>query len=165
MNYLKIDTCNMNNGNGLRCVLWVTACSHRCPFCFNPETWDANNGDRFTEKQYQVIADTLSKNWCSGITLTGGDPLHPVNRKEIKNLCLKLKEQFPEKSIWAYTGYLFEEVKDFLKDSEIDVVIDGEFKNDLKSPFAHWVGSSNQRIIDVKKTLANPADEVVLYES
>lgn len=161
MNYLKIDNCNMNNGDGLRCVVWLSACEHHCVGCFNPETWDKNNGDKFGDKQLTAIYDALSQPWCSGITFTGGDPLHPCNIKDVIALCQDIKSRFPTKNIWLYTGYLFEQVEHSIKDSGIDVLIDGEFQIENKSPFAHWVGSSNQRIIDVKKSLDK--GEVVLY--
>lgn len=151
----------MNNGDGLRCVVWLSGCEHHCKGCFNPETWDKNNGDNFGHKQLMTIYDALSQPWCSGITFTGGDPLHPCNIKNVIALCQDIKAQFPTKNIWLYTGYLFEQVRYDIKNAGIDVLIDGEFQVENKSPFAHWVGSSNQRVIDVQKSLDN--GKIVLY--
>lgn len=156
MNYLKIDTCNMNNGDGLRCVIWLSGCEHHCKNCFNPETWDKSNGDKFTEKQFDIICDTLKQNWCSGITLTGGDPLHPDSINEVTVLCKKIKNKFPNKTIWVYTGYTFDNnYLDPLMNifNYIDILVDGEYVDELKSPFKHWVGSSNQRVIDIQQSL------------
>lgn len=151
MNYLKIDNCNMNNGDGLRCVVWVTGCEHKCDGCFNPETWDKNNGDEWKDKQTNQIFNILSQDWCSGVTFTGGDPLHPYNRDKIHKLCEYIHNTM-HKSVWIYTGYRYEELdKAYL--SNIDVLVDGRFIEEQKSPFAHWVGSSNQRVIDVQKSL------------
>lgn len=152
MNYLKIDNCNMNNGEGLRVVVWVTGCEHYCPNCFNPETWEINNGSPINEKITNYLLECLKQDWCSGITFSGGDPLHPLNRQELFNLCRIIKSTYPNKNIWVYTGYTFEELnKDQLKD--IDVLVDGEFKDELKDNKAHWVGSTNQRVIDIPLTL------------
>lgn len=158
----------MNNGPGLRVVLWVSGCSHHCEDCFNPETWDENNGDKWTKKQQQLIIKFLSEDWCSGITLTGGDPFYIFNRKDITSLCKVIKEIYPEKTIWVYTGYLFDELISEECLNYIDVLIDGEFKKENKSPDAYWIGSSNQRVIDVQKTLefrkTNPdSKDVILY--
>lgn len=160
MNYLKIDNCNMNNGDGLRCVVWVTGCEHRCKGCFNPETWDNKNGDKWTALQGSEILTTLVQDWCSGITFTGGDPLHPCNRKEVLDLCDYIKNTF-HKSVWVYTGYKYEEL-DTSQLKNIDVLVDGEFIQEQLSPFKHWVGSSNQRIIDVKKSIKQ--NKVILYK-
>ena len=156
MNYLKIDTCNMDNGDGLRCVVWLSGCEHCCKNCFNPETWDEKNGDNFTEAQLDLIYKTLQQDWCSGITFTGGDPLLPSNINEVTKLCKYIKKIFPNKTIWVYTGYIFgKNYLDPLMDvfNYIDVLVDGEYVDELKSPFEHWVGSSNQRIIDVPESL------------
>lgn len=151
MNYLKIDNCNMNNGDGLRCVVWVTGCEHKCDGCFNPETWDKNNGDEWKDKQTNQIFNILSQDWCSGVTFTGGDPLHPCNRDKIHELCEYIHNTM-HKSVWIYTGYKYEKLdKAYL--SNIDVLVDGRFIEEQKSPFAHWVGSSNQRVIDVQESL------------
>lgn len=160
MNYLKIDNCNMNNGNGLRCVIWVTGCEHKCNGCFNPETWDIQNGDKWTDVQTSQLSNTLEQDWCSGVTFTGGDPLHPCNRNKILELCKYIHDTF-HKSIWVYTGYKYEELNE-KQLVNIDVLVDGEFIQEQLSPFKRWVGSSNQRVIDVQKTIAQ--DKIILYK-
>lgn len=160
MNYLKIDNCNMNNGTGLRCVVWVTGCEHNCVGCFNPETWDAQNGDVWGDKQNATIFTTLAQDWCSGITFSGGDPLHPANRNLVLKLCDYIKNNL-HKTVWVYTGYKYEELNENQL-MNVDVLVDGEFIESLKSPFAHWIGSSNQRVIDVQKTLK--ANQIILYK-
>lgn len=163
MNYHDIKKVNMLNGDGLRVVLWVSGCNHYCKNCFNPETWDANSGLLFDENAMQEIREELSKGYCAGITFSGGDPLYPRNRKKIKEIIGEIKQDFPTKTIWLYTGYLFEEL---LTESEqdyylkyilnnIDVLIDGKFIEEEKSINKPWVGSSNQRIINVQSSLNN----------
>lgn len=161
MNYIKIDTCNMNNGDGLRCVVWLSGCNHHCKNCFNPETWDENCGDEFGEIQQNVIYETLQQDWCSGITFTGGDPLFPKNIEQLLQLCKNIKKKFPKKTIWVYTGYSYDDVSLLDGFNNIDVLVDGEFVEELKSPLAKWVGSYNQRVIDVKKSLKS--SKITLY--
>ena len=153
MNYHKIEACNLANGTGWRVILWLSGCSHHCPGCHNPETWDENSGAKFDTKAKDLLFDLLSKDYIKGITFTGGDPLHKNNRKEVIELCKQIKEKFQNKDIWLYTGYTFEEIKtpEILKD--IDVLVDGPYmqeKRDITIPFR---GSTNQRIIDVCETL------------
>ena len=153
MNYQKIDKCNMNNGSGLRIVVWLSGCNHYCNGCFNPETWDSNNGDLFSEKQLNIICETLKEDWCQGITLTGGDPMYKYNIKDVLTLCKHIKEHFPKKTIWLYTGSIWDEVKNSELMRYIDVLVDGEYQIENNSPDKHWVGSANQRVIDVKNSL------------
>ena len=163
MNYHDIKKVNMLNGDGLRVVLWVSGCNHYCKNCFNPETWDANSGQLFDENAMQEIREELSKGYCAGITFSGGDPLYPRNRKKIKEIINEIKQDFPTKTIWLYTGYLFEnllieaEQDYYLKYilNNINILIDGEFVEEKKSINKPWVGSSNQRIIDVQSSLNN----------
>lgn len=161
MNYHDIKKANMVNGIGLRVVLWVSGCNHYCEECFNPETWDVNGGLLFDESAMQEIKNELSKDYCAGITFSGGDPLYPKNRRKIKEIISEINKDFPEKNIWLYTGYSYE---DLLKESEddyylkyilnnISILIDGEFMKEKKSIDSHWIGSSNQRIINVKSSL------------
>lgn len=167
MNYHKIDICNMDNGDGLRVCLWVSGCSHYCKGCFNQQTWNMNSGDLFGLHQIKLIEYALSQDWCNGLTLTGGDPLFSQNREQIKNMCLSLKSKFPTKTIWLYTGFTYDELN---KDNDvdinkifesIDVLVDGSYIEELKSPDKYWVGSSNQRVIDIQKTLKE--NQIVLY--
>ena len=169
MNYHKIDICNMDNGNGLRCVIWVSGCSHCCKGCFNRQTWNVNSGDLFDDKQIEMIEYALSQDWCFGITITGGDPLFEQNRASICSLCKNIKAKFPDKTIWVYTGYTYEELLD-MKDTTIndiikyiDILVDGVFIEELKSPNKHWVGSSNQRVISIKESIKE--NKIVLYNT
>lgn len=152
----------MLNGDGLRTVLWVAGCEHRCKGCHNPVTWDINGGLPFDEAAESELFEKLSPSYISGLTLSGGDPLHPENRTEATRLCRKFRERFPEKDIWLYTGYLFEEIKELEIVSLVDVIVDGEFKEAEFDEKLHWCGSANQRVIDVKKTLVS--GKIVLFQ-
>ena len=163
MNYQNITHDDLLNGPGIRIVLWVSGCTHHCKGCHNPVTWDENDGLEFTIKEKQEIFNELNKNYRAGITFSGGDPFHPSNRLEVLKLVQEIKEKFPNKSIWIYTGYLFEDILEWNLDiSDIDVIVDGEFIEKLKNNKLHWIGSSNQRIINVKQSLIN--DKVILYD-
>lgn len=162
MRYHNITKDDMLNGEGLRYVLWLSGCSHRCPGCQNPVTWDAEDGLLFDENAKAELFDGLGKDYISGVTLSGGDPLYPANREQVGELIREVTETFPEKTIWVYTGYLWEEIQElpFLRD--VDVIIDGRYVAELADRNLHWCGSSNQRIIDVKASLRSGA--VVLWE-
>ena len=162
MRYHNITNIDMLNGLGLRVVLWLSHCDHKCPHCQNPETWDANSGILFDEEAKQELFDDLSKNYIAGLTLSGGDPLSSINRYEIIPLLMEIKDTFPDKDVVCYTGYLWEDVKDLEAIKYIDILVDGEFKIDLSNPSPMWVGSTNQRIIDVKKSLKE--NKVILAE-
>lgn len=157
MNYHKIDNCNMNNGDGVRVVLWVSGCSHHCRDCFNEQTWKQDSGELFTDNQLSFILDSLQKDWCTGLTLSGGDPLFENNLTKIYEICGIIKKKYPQKTIWIYSGYTYEEaIKNPLRKKILeycDVMVDGRFISELKSPDKQWVGSSNQRIIDIPQTL------------
>lgn len=163
MNYHNIKHDDMNNGPGLRVTLFVSGCEHHCKDCHNRETWDKNSGILFDKEAEEEIFRELSKDYVAGITFSGGDPLHENNLVSILSLCKRIKKLFPQKTIWLYTGYTWEEIFNFNIESEverqrqmivntIDVLVDGEFKNDLADMNYHWAGSINQRVIDVKKT-------------
>ena len=154
MNYHNITKDDMLNGDGLRVVLWTAGCTHCCDGCQNPETWDVASGIEFDEGAERELFDDLAPDYVSGITFSGGDPLHPFNREEVLRLAKKVKETYPNKTVWLYTGFLWEEVKDNIDLSNIDVLVDGEFVKELNDNNLKWVGSSNQRIIDVQKTLS-----------
>ena len=161
MNYHNITKDDMLNGDGLRVVLWVAGCSHGCPGCHNPITWDVNGGLPFTDAEKAEIFEELSHDYISGITFSGGDPLHPANRDAVGALLEEVKEAYPEKTIWLYTGYLWEEIRDLPFISLIDVIVDGRFIQKQKENTLKWKGSRNQRVIDVKKTLET--GEIVLH--
>lgn len=163
MNYHNITKEDMLNGDGLRVVLWVAGCNHHCKDCQNPITWDPNGGILFDMDAKKEIFDELDKDYISGITFSGGDPLHENNRQSIEALITIIKNTYPEKTIWLYTGYTWEQVIDlnipFLK--HIDVLVDGRFVTEEKDNNLKWKGSPNQRVINVKKSLE--IGEVVLH--
>ena len=153
MNYHNITKDDMLNGDGLRVVLWVSGCNHHCKNCHNIITWDAKDGLPFDKSAEQELFEQLQQQYISGITLSGGDPLFPDNRKEITALTDKIKKYFPQKTIWCYTGYLWEEVKQLEVMKNIDVLVDGEFIMELKDISLQFRGSSNQRIILVQESM------------
>lgn len=155
MRYHNITKDDMLNGDGLRVVLWVSGCIHQCPGCQNPVTWDIQDGLFFGETARKELFEALEKKYISGLTLSGGDPLHPENRQEIGWLIREIRNHFPEKTIWLYTGYLWEEVQELTFLPEIDVLVDGKFLQEQKDNTLKWRGSANQRVIDVKKSLAS----------
>ena len=169
MNYAKIKKCDVANGTGIRVSLFVSGCHHHCKGCFNSDAWDFNYGDEFTTQTQEKILESLDKEYIQGLSLLGGEPLEYVNQKGLLPLVKKVKERFPDKTIWCYTGYLFEDIvgkmtkewnetKELL--SNIDIIVDGKYNEDLRDLNLRFKGSSNQRIIDVKKTLE--ANKIVL---
>ena len=153
MNYHNITKDDMLNGEGLRVVLWVSGCGHACKGCHNPITWDPDGGLLFDEAAKEEIFTELDKPYISGLTLSGGDPLFPGNRSTIGALVKAVREKYPDKTIWLYTGYEWDQIKDLDFIPCLDVVIDGKFVESLKDNKLHWRGSSNQRMIQVKKEL------------
>ena len=153
MNFIKIDKNNQVNGVGLRCVVWVSGCENHCDECHNPETWDYNFGHIWDIEDQTTLDQQLQSPEINGITLTGGDPMAPRNRIAAAKFCAELKKHYPTKTIWVYTGHLFEDIKDYL--TNVDVLIDGRYDK-TKNPGigkAKWRGSTNQRVIDVQKSL------------
>ena len=163
MNYHNITKDDMLNGDGLRVVLWVSGCTHHCDGCQNPITWDLAGGIPFDEAAEEELFEALSKPHVSGITFSGGDPLHPFNRQEVFRLMKKCKELFHEKTVWSYTGFLWEDVKDLEGMKYIDVLADGRFVKELNDNNLHWVGSSNQKIVDVQQSLKE--NKVILHNT
>ena len=161
MRYHNITHDDMLNGDGLRVVLWVSGCEHKCYNCHNKITWDINNGLIFDDNAKEEIFSQLEKDYIKGITFSGGDPLHKQNRTEVFNLVKEIKTKFPKKDIWLYTGYTWEEINDLDIIDYIDVLVDGKYIEELSNPDLEWRGSSNQRVIDVKKTLIE--DKVISY--
>lgn len=162
MRYHNITTDDMLNGDGLRTVLWVSGCNHRCQGCHNPVTWDPECGLPFDEAAEQELFDKLSEDYISGITFSGGDPLLPANRDEITRLAKLVRERFPDKTIWLYTGYNWEDINTLDVIPFVDVLVDGRFEKSLFDAKLHWKGSSNQRVIDVKETLEHK--KIVLWD-
>lgn len=164
MRYHNITKDDMLNGDGLRVVLWVAGCSHCCRECHNPVTWDPNGGLLFDEAARAELFAQLEKPYISGVTFSGGDPLHPSNRAEVRNLVREIRAEMPDKTIWLYTGDVWEHVCDDPMMAQIDVLVDGEFHIEEHDPNLMWKGSRNQRVIDVRKSLAaGPGASPVLY--
>lgn len=163
MNYHNITHDDMLNGFGLRVVLWVSGCNHDCPHCHNPQTHDVNSGISFDDKAMKEIEQELQKDYIDGITFSGGDPLHPDNRDVIYNIIVHIKKKFPSKTIWLYTGYTWEHISNLPLIKYIDVLVDGNFLIKLKDENLHWKGSSNQRVINVQKSLL--LNKVILLET
>lgn len=136
-------------------VLWVSGCGHHCEGCHNPQTWDADSGIPFDAAAEAELFDLLARDYISGITFSGGDPLYPPNRAEIARLARRVKAEYPEKTIWLYTGYRWEEISALPLMEDIDVLVDGRFVLALRDVKLHWKGSFNQRIIDVQRSLAS----------
>lgn len=166
MRYHNITKDDMLNGDGLRVVLWLAGCTHCCKECHNPLTWDPDGGLPFEEATKREIFSQLEKPYISGITFSGGDPLHSANRLGVRGLMEEIREKYPDKTIWLYTGDSWEDVWHYPMMKYVDVLVDGEFKKDLKDVKLMWKGSSNQRVIDVQKSLeqTDPSNPVLYCE-
>lgn len=181
MNYHNISYPDMNNGDGLRVCLWLSSCSHHCPHCQNSQTWDCNSGISFDQAAHYELFEQLSKDYISGITFTGGDPLHKNNLNGVLDLINEIRLLYPQKTIWLYTGYYWEEIFEseftkqsekeiqYLQDSTIrqeiiskcDVLVDGRYIDEIRDVSLKWRGSANQRVIDVKESLKQ--NKVILW--
>ena len=172
MNYATIKNCDIANGPGVRVSLFVSGCTHRCPGCFNEVAWDFNYGEPFTQQTIDTILNMLAPAHIKGLTLLGGEPFEPQNQGPIVELLRQVKAKYPEKSVWAFSGYLFDRdiLSGRLGDREItkeylgylDVLVDGPFVQAKKNLNLRFRGSENQRLIDVPASLA--AGEVVLWQ-
>ena len=153
MNIIKIEKNNQINGDGLRCVIWCAGCSHHCPHCHNPETWDPNVGKPAGDWVYKALKEQLDKDEISGVTFSGVVVTYTANREAGTEIMKWIKKNYPNKTIWVYTGFLYEDISDLEMMNYIDVLIDGPYVEDLNPGRGKllWRGSSNQRIIDVKK--------------
>lgn len=161
MTYHNITTDDMLNGDGLRTVLWVSGCSHGCKECHNPVTWDPDGGLLFDQAARNELFDKLGKNYISGVTFSGGDPLYPDNRQTITELACESKQIFPQKTIWLYTGFTWEQICQLPIIRYLDVLVDGTYDCSKRDVRLYWRGSSNQRVIDVPRTLET--GQVVLH--
>ncbi len=172
MNYATIKKRDIANGVGVRVSLFVSGCTHRCKNCFNKETWDFDYGEKFTDETAEQILSYLEPDFVNGLSLLGGEPFEVQNQKELTKLLRVVKEKYPQKDVWCYTGYLFD--KELLCDSRarceytdemlsyIDILVDGRFIEEQKDITLQFRGSKNQRIIDVKRSIAQ--NEVVLWD-
>ena len=166
MRYHNITKDDMLNGDGLRVVLWLAGCTHCCKECQNPLTWDPDGGLLFDDEAKKELFEQLDKPYISGITFSGGDPLHSANRLDVRELMKEIKEKYPDKTIWMYTGDSWEDILHYPLMKYVDVLVDGEFKIDLKDTKLLWKGSSNQRVINVRDSLkqTDPANPILYCE-
>lgn len=171
MKYGNIKFNDIANGEGVRTSLFVSGCTHHCKECFNPETWSFDYGDEFTPEVEQKIIDSLEPYWIDGLSILGGEPFEPENQKALLPFIKRVKEKYPQKTIWCYSGYTFEELTvesraktDITKKilSMLDILIDGEFVIDKKDISLAFRGSSNQRVIDLKKTFETGSIQLYL---
>ena len=169
MNYADIRPIDVANGPGVRVSLFVSGCPHRCPGCFNPETWDFQYGQGFGEEQVRSILDLLRPGYIRGLTLLGGEPMAPANQPEVLSLVRRVRQELPGRDIWCYTGYLFENLaagkvgnygRALLE--QLDVLVDGPFVIAQKNLGLRFRGSSNQRILEVRPSLER--GEPVLWD-
>lgn len=173
MNYAEIKKADVANGIGVRVSLFVSGCTHHCRGCFNQETWDFSYGDAFTQETEHILMQALQPSYIAGLTILGGEPFEPSNQRALLPFLKKVKELYPGKSIWCYTGYLLDE--ELLQTSRarceatdemlsmIDVLVDGEFVQEKKNISLRFRGSENQRIIDLKKSMA--AGEIICLDA
>lgn len=163
MRYNKIRKMDISNGPGIRVSIFMQGCVFNCKNCFNPETHDFNGGEEFTDKTVERIISLCANENVVGLSVLGGEPMHPKNIDGTMRLAKAFKEKYPDKTVWAWTGYLFDE---YLSDKEVcrylDIVVDGQYVEELHNPSLKWKGSSNQRVIDVQKSLEE--GKVVLLE-
>lgn len=167
MNYHNIKHEDMLNGEGIRVTLFVSGCSHNCPGCHNPETHPVDSGIPFDDNALNEIYNELDKDYIAGITFSGGDPLNVHNRDTILELCRDIKDKYPNKNIWLYTGYNYDYISSNYHQilNYIDVLVDGKFVRKLKDSNLKWRGSTNQRVIDIKKMRDNSVKHCIyLYE-
>lgn len=171
MRYGEIKNCDIANGEGVRVSLFVSGCTHHCKGCFNPDTWDFDFGKPYTRETEESITDMLRPSYINGLTLLGGEPMEPDNQRALLSLVKSVKLLFPQKDIWCYSGYTFEELTGESRArcectdellSYIDVLVDGEFVEEKKNISLAFRGSENQRIIDLKKTFET--GDIVIYE-
>lgn len=162
MNYAKINTHDVANGPGVRVSLFVSGCEHRCPGCFNQEAWDFGYGEKFYSLAFRKLIDAGDPEYIKGLSILGGEPLHPENIKTVAKVAFVWEREHPDKPVWLYTGYRYEDVEHLYIMKYIDVLVDGPFIEAEKDLNLRFRGSRNQRIIDVKKSLR--AGEVVLWE-
>lgn len=172
MYFGNIKNCDIANGIGVRVTLFVSGCTNHCKNCFQPETWDFCYGKEFTQEEEDKLIEMLKPSYINGLTLLGGEPMEPKNQPGILKLVERVRNELPEKNIWCYSGFTFERLmtpgeypyteitEKILR--QIDVLVDGLFVEELKSLTLRFRGSSNQRLIDLKKTFENGGKEVIL---
>ena len=163
MRYNKIRKMDISDGPGVRVSIFMQGCTFNCKNCFNPGTHDFCGGQEFTDETIDRVLELCENENISGLSILGGEPMHPANIEGTTKLAKAFKEKFPNKDLWAWTGFKFDE---YLKDKDVskylDVLVDGQYVDELHNPKLKWCGSENQRVIDVQKSLEN--QEVVLFK-
>ena len=163
MKYNKIRKMDISDGPGVRVSIFMQGCEFHCKNCFNPETWTFDEGKEFTDETISRVLELCDNPNISGLSILGGEPMHPINIEGTTKLAKAFKEKYPNKTLWAWTGFLFDK---WVKDKEVakylDVLVDGQYVDELRNPTLQWKGSSNQRVIDVQKSLKE--NKIVIYE-
>ncbi len=171
MNYGAIKKCDIANGVGVRTVLFVSGCTHHCKGCFQPETWSFDYGERYTKETEDEIIESLKPDYVDGITLLGGEPFEPENQRELVKLLRRIKKELPQKTVWSFSGYTYEELTGDSRAvcevtnemlSMLDVLVDGEFVEAKRNISLRFRGSENQRLIDMNKT--RKEGKIVLWD-
>ena len=160
MRYNKIRKMDISNGPGVRISIFFQGCHFHCKGCFNTEAWDFNQGLEFGEKEIETILELAKDDYISGLSILGGEPMHPNNIEGTMELAKKFKEVYPKKSVWVWSGFLYDDLKEKEVLNYVDVLVDGQFQEDLRNPNLKWRGSSNQRVIDIPKTKKNKKIEL-----
>ena len=161
MRYNKIRKMDIADGPGVRVSIFLQGCTFNCKNCFNPETHDFNGGEEFTDETIQDVLDLCDKEFITGLSILGGEPMHPKNIKGTIKLAKAFKERYPDKTIWSWSGFLIDNIVDKEVLNYLDVLVDGQYVDELHNPTLKWRGSSNQRVIDVQKSLKDR--NVVLF--
>ena len=162
MRFNRIRKMDISNGPGVRVTIFMQGCPFHCKNCFNPETWDFNDGNPFDDETIDEVLKLCEMSHIAGLSILGGEPMHPKNIEGTTKLARMFKEKFPNKTLWCWTGFTYEQIKDKEVFDYIDVLVDGQFVDELRNPNLKGKGSSNQRVIDIKKT--REKNEIVLYE-
>ena len=152
MRYNLIRKMDISNGPGVRVSIFMQGCNFHCKNCFNQETWDFEGGQEFTEDTINKVLELSDKKEVKGLSILGGEPMHPTNIEGTTKLAKAFKEKYPEKNIWAWSGFKYEDIKNNDVFNYIDVLVDGQYKDELHDPTLKWRGSSNQRVIDIKES-------------
>ena len=155
MRYNLIRKMDISNGPGVRVSIFMQGCHFHCKNCFNPETWDFKGGKEFTDETIEKVLDLCEKSEVKGLSILGGEPMHPENIEGTTKLAKAFKEKYPEKNVWAWSGFKFEDLKNKEVLKYIDILVDGNYKDELHDPTLKWKGSSNQRVVDVQKSIEN----------
>ena len=161
MRYNLIRKMDIADGPGVRVSIFMQGCQFHCKNCFNPETWDFNGGNEFNDEVIEKVLQLCKKDHIKGLSILGGEPMNPINREGTTRLAKKFKENFPDKNLWMWTGFKYEDLKDEEVFKYVDVLVDGQYKDELHDPTLKWKGSANQRVIDIKKSREN--NEIVIF--